>query len=151
MTEEQLGEILDNVLGLLLLEGSYDIEEKEGMFHVLIQTEDAGRVIGYRGEALEALQLITSQLAARKSDQFKRVVIDVEGWRKQKESDLEEQAKEWANQAVESGQPLELEPMPPWQRRAVHVALQDIEGVETESVGEGRDRHLVIKPIKKSS
>lgn len=60
--ESQLSDILDNVLGLLLLEGSYDIEEGEEGFSVSIETKDAGRLIGARGESLDALQLLVNQM-----------------------------------------------------------------------------------------
>lgn len=148
--EEQLGDILDNVLGLLLLEGSYDIEESDEALQVLIETKDAGRLIGFKGENLESLQLLLNQLMSRKApeNEFKRVIVDVEGWRKQKEEELASRAKGWIEEVKESGQELELEPMSPWQRRIVHMVVQDTEGVESESIGEGRDRHLVIKPVK---
>ena len=146
--EEQLGEILDNVLGLLLLEGSYDIEESDEALQVLIETKDAGRLIGFKGENLESLQLLLNQLMSRKAgeNEFKRVIVDVEGWRKQKEEELASSAKGWIEQVKESGQELELEPMSPWQRRIVHMVVSDTEGIESESIGEGRDRHLVIRP-----
>lgn len=148
--EEQLSEILDNVLGLLLLEGSYDVEETEEALNVTIDTEDAGRLIGFKGENLESLQLLLNQMMSRKvgEETFKRVLVDVSGWRKQKEEDLGNRAKAWVEQVKESKEELELEPMPAWQRRVVHMVVQDAEGVESASIGEGRDRHLVIRPSK---
>lgn len=151
--EEQLGDILDNVLGLLLLEGSYDIEESPEALQVLIETKDAGRLIGFKGENLESLQLLLNQLMSRKAGvdaegEFKRVLVDVEGWRKQKEEELASRAKGWIEEVKESGQDLELEPMSAWQRRIIHMVVGEAEGVESESIGEGRDRHLVIRPVK---
>lgn len=151
--EEKLSEILDNLLGMLLLEGSYDIEEKQDSFFVSIETKDAGRLIGARGESLDALQQLVNQMILKKIGQdagseesgFKRVIIDVEGWRKQKEDELTQSAKHWAEQVLETKKEIELEPMSPWQRRIVHMAISEMEGVESESVGEGRDRHIVIK------
>ena len=64
--EEKLSGILDNLLGMLLLEGSYDIEEKEEGFLVSIETKDAGRLIGARGESLDCLQLLVNQLVSKK-------------------------------------------------------------------------------------
>lgn len=150
--QEHLSEILDNLLGLLLLEGSYDIEETEEAFNTEIQTEEAGKLIGYRGESLEALQLLVNQILSKKSvlsgvEGFKRVILDVSGWRKQKEEELSERAKAWADQVLSSGEEMKLEPMSPWQRRVVHTVVGEINGVMSESVGEGRDRHLVIKPV----
>lgn len=155
--EEQLGEVLDNLLGMLLLEGSYEIEEMDENFSVSIETQDAGRLIGARGESLDALQLLVNQMVAKKvgegspAGEFKRVVIDVEGWRKQKEDELKKSAGSWGKQVLESGQPLDLEPMAPWQRRIVHMIISEMEGVKSESIGEGRDRHIVIKPEDKSA
>ncbi len=143
--QEQLSDILDNVLGLLLLEGSYDIQEEEDGFKVMIETEAAGKLIGFKGEHLSALQLLVNLMLSRKTEEFKRVIIDVSGWRENKEGELKQRALQWADEVKQSGSELELEPMPSWQRRAVHMAIQDIDGVTSESAGEGRDRHLVIK------
>ncbi len=151
--EEQLTEVLDNILGLLLLEGSYEIEEQEEGFLVAIDTKDAGRLIGARGESLEGLQLIVNQIMSRKagelalseSNGFKRVILDVSGWRKQKEEELKNKATEWAKQVKETGKELELEPMSAWQRRIIHMVIQEMGDLSSESAGEGRDRHIVIK------
>lgn len=150
--EQQLSEILDNLLGLLLLEGSYEIEEDENGLHVLIETKDAGRLIGAGGQSLDGLQLIVNQMMSRKTpDNYKRVILDVGGWRKQKEEELTASAKSWVNEVLEKGKDLELEPMSPWQRRIVHMVVSESDGVESESVGEGRDRHVVIKVKSKKS
>lgn len=153
--ENQLSEILDNLLGMLLLEGSYDIEETETSFLVSIETKDAGRLIGARGESLDALQLLVNQMIAKKvgkegsvsgaTEGFKRVVVDVEGWRKQKEEELVKSTQAWGKQVLENGQPVELEPQSPWQRRIVHMTISEMQGLSSESVGEGRDRHIVIR------
>ena len=147
--EDQVSQILDNLLGLLLLEGSYEIEEKEEGFFVSIDTPDAGRLIGFRGETLSSLQLMVNQMASKKKEspesEFKRVILDVVGWRKQKEEELVKMAKEWGKQVLESKKEMELEPMSSWQRRIIHMVISEIEGLETESIGEGRDRHIVIK------
>ncbi len=151
--EEQLSDILDNLLGMLLLEGSYEIEETTDSFLVSIETKDAGRLIGARGESLDALQLLVNQMIAKKMGFFakeelasgqKRVIIDVEGWRKQKQEELTKSAQSWGKQVLESGQPLELEPQSPWQRRIIHMVVDEMTGLSTESIGEGRDRHIVI-------
>lgn len=167
--EEKLSEVLDNLLGMLLLEGSYDVEEGEDGFVVSIETSDAGRLIGVRGESLEGLQLIVNQIMSRKTASpekeaegparnasqseaggFKRVILDVAGWRKQKEEELKTRANEWGKQVLETKKELELEPMSPWQRRIVHMIISEIKGLSSESIGEGRDRHIVIKPVKEN-
>ncbi len=154
--EAQVSEVLENILGMMALEGSFEVDEKETEVKVTIETADPGRLIGFRGETLDALQLLVNQIVSKKSETFKRVVIDVEGWRKNKEEDLTKCAKVWAEEVKESGKEMELEPMPSWQRRIIHLAIEEVEGVSSESIGDGRDRHLVIKtalkkPTKKKS
>lgn len=150
--EAKVSEILENILGLLGLEGSFEVTENKDQVDVVIETEDAGRLIGYRGETLDALQLLVNQILNRQvsSEEFKRVVIDVSGWRKNKEEELEQKTRRWADEVRESGNPLELEPMPAWQRRVIHLVVGEMKGVESESMGEGKDRHLVIKPAGKN-
>ncbi len=158
--EEKLSEILDNILGLLLLEGSYEVEETEEGFSVSIETKDAGRLIGARGESLDALQQLTSQMLFKGSkgtlpskegkDEFKRVILDVGFWRKQKEEELIKSAEDFGKQVLENGQVLELAPQPSWQRRIVHMTISQMPALISESAGEGRDRHIVIKKSEES-
>lgn len=144
--ESIVSEILENILGMMALEGSFEVVENDEDVRVTIETADPGRLIGFRGETLDALQFLVNQIASKKSETFKRVVIDVEGWRKNKEEDLAKRAKVWAEEVLESGEELSLEPMPSWQRRIIHLVIEETTGVESESIGDGRDRHLVIKP-----
>ncbi len=146
--EATVSEILENILGLLSLEGSFEVNEKEDGVFVTIDTEDAGKLIGRNGETLSALQLIVNQILSKQTEEFKRVIIDVSNWRQGKEEELAHKARSWAEQVKEDGKPLELEPMPAWQRRIVHMTIQETEGVSSESIGEGPDRHLVISPAK---
>ncbi len=147
--EEKLSEILDNILGLLLLEGTYEVEETEEGFSVSIETEDAGRLIGARGESLDALQQLVNQILYHKEkdnkEEFKRVILDVGSWRKQKSDELAKTAEDLGKRVLESKEPIELEPQSPWQRRIVHMVISEMKGLVSESVGEGRDRHIVIK------
>lgn len=146
--EAKVSEILENVLSLLVMEGSFEVNEGPDEVQVLIETEDAGRLIGVRGETIDALQLLVNQMVSRQvgESEFKRVIVDVGGWRKNKEGELEVKARRWAEEVAETGESIELEPMPAWQRRIVHLIVEEIDGVTTESHGEGRDRHLVLRP-----
>ena len=151
--ENQVSEILENILGLMALEGSFEVVEGPEEIMVTIEAVDAGRLIGYRGETLDSLQLLVNQILSHQvgNENFKRVIVDVEGWRKNKEADLERRARSWAEEVKESGQEIDLEPMPAWQRRIVHMIVGEVEGVESESVGEGKERHLVLRPAGKES
>ncbi|MDO8638907.1 MAG: R3H domain-containing nucleic acid-binding protein [Candidatus Daviesbacteria bacterium] len=147
--EQKVSEILENILGLLALEGSFEVVENPEEVNVTIETTDPGRLIGFRGETLDSLQLIVNLILSRQindEEKFKRVIIDVEGWRKNKEEDLGRRAGAWAKEVLETGKEIELEPMPSWQRRIVHMVISETKGVESESIGDGRDRHLVIRP-----
>ena len=104
-----------------------------------------GFLIGQRGDTLRAMQYTVSN--ALKSQKFShtRVNVDVAGYKKQHAERVAKQAEDWFKEVKESGQPKDLEPMSAADRRVVHKAAEDY-GLTTESVGEGRDRHIVIKP-----
>lgn len=144
--EQTVSEILENVLGLLGLEGSFEVVEGPEEVEVTIDANDPGRLIGFRGETLDALQLIINLIVSKQVEEgkYKRVIVDVGGWRKNKEADLERRARNWVEEVKETGHPIELDPMPSWQRRIVHMIVSESEGVVSESVGEGKDRHLVL-------
>jgi spoIIIJ-associated protein len=146
--EEKVSEILENILGLLGLEGSFEIEEKEDGVFISIDAVDPGILIGRNGETLASLQLLLNLIASRQmpEGELKRVVVDVSSWRKSKEEELAHKAKGWAEKVAESKEPMELQPMPAWQRRIVHMAIEETAGVKSESIGEGSERRLVISP-----
>jgi spoIIIJ-associated protein len=147
--EAKVSEILENILSLLSLEGSFEVEEKEEGIFVFIETEDAGKLIGHQGETLSSLQLIVNlilskQLQSEDQEPSKRVIIDVSGWKQSKEEEIAHRARGWAQKVLDTSSSMELDPMPSWQRRIVHMTVQGTPGVKSESVGVGLDRHLVI-------
>lgn len=146
--EAKVSEVLENLLGMLHLSGSFDIEEKNEAVFVSIDLEEAGKLIGRGGETLTALQLLVNLMVSRQAEDTKRVVVDVANWKKSKEEELAHKARMWAEKVREENKPLELEPMPSWQRRIIHMTIQETPGVKSESIGEGPDRHLVINPSK---
>lgn len=104
-----------------------------------------GFLIGQRGDTLRALQFMVS--SALRSNNFvqTRVHIDVADYKKQRAERVAERAETWVKQVKDSGEPVELKPMSAADRRTVHK-LANEEGLVTESVGEGHDRHIVLKP-----
>jgi spoIIIJ-associated protein len=104
-----------------------------------------GFLIGQRGDTMRALQFIISNALRSQSFSHTRVNIDVAEYKKQRGERIAKQAEEWFKDVKESGQPKELQPMSAADRRVVHKAASDY-GLETESVGYGRDRHIVLKP-----
>ena len=104
-----------------------------------------GFLIGQHGDTLRALQYTVSNALKSQNFSHARVNIDVAGYKKQHAERVAKQAEEWFKEVKESGEPKDLAPMSPADRRVVHKAAEDY-GLSTESVGEGRERHIVIKP-----
>lgn len=109
-----------------------------------IETDDPSELIGHRGEVLEALQHVLRVILHR-NDQEAGFVVDVDGYRLQQHKRLQETAKEKAKEVAQTGAPATLPPMSSYERRLVHMELKDMDGITTESVGEGQSRRLVIK------
>ena len=127
-----------------------DGEEDIKYIKVDFEGEDLGYMIGNRGRHLDSLQFILQVILGIKleEDYNFRVFIDVGGYRKEKDSKLEELALQKADDARILGEAVELPPMKPSDRRIIHLALMKFKDIQTESEGEGMDRHIVIKPIK---
>ena len=106
-----------------------------------------GFLIGQRGDTLRALQYTVSNALKSQNFSHPRVNIDVAGYKKQHADRVAQQAEEWFKEVKDSGKPKDLAPMSPADRRVVHKAAEDY-GLSTESVGEGRERHIVIKPAE---
>lgn len=111
-----------------------------------IQGEDAGLIIGRRGETLRALQYVANIVLGRQDDNVGPVIVDVEQYRERRQAQVETLAARMAERAISSGETVELDPMSAADRRAVHVALTDDVGVTTESSGEGSQRRVTITP-----
>jgi spoIIIJ-associated protein len=111
-----------------------------------IQGQELGSLIGRRGETLASLQYITRLIASRDLERRVNILIDVEGYKSRRESILRRLAKRMADQAVQRGRTVTLEPMPPHERRIIHLTLRDNPSVTTESVGEGDRRKVTIIP-----
>lgn len=107
-----------------------------------------GFLIGQRGDTMRALQFIVSSALKNQDYEVVRVNVDIADYKKARADRLSEKAEEWMKKVQESGEPMELQPMNPADRRTVHKLAGEY-GIQTESVGEGRDRHIVLKPAKK--
>lgn len=123
-----------------------DSTEDYPSVNVDISGNDLSVLIGRRAETLNALQYITRLIVGKEIGHGARVNIDIEGYRARREHSLAQLAERMAKQAVSSGRRQALEPMPPNERRLVHIALREIDGVSTESVGDDPRRKVVIIP-----
>ncbi len=121
-------------------------ETAEDIFFEINCEEDYGNIIGRRGETLDALQYLTRLFVNRSEDNNKRVALNVGDYRSRREETLKSLAKRQANRVLKYSRSTALEPMNPYERRIIHTAIQEIEGVISHSVGEGDRRRVVITP-----
>lgn len=108
--------------------------------------EDSGLLIGRRGQTLQALQFLVTLIVRNRLDEDVRVVLDVENYRRRRESSLRDMSAKVADRVAQTGRSITLEPMPPADRRIVHTSLARHPGVRTESAGEGENRKVTIMP-----
>jgi len=111
-----------------------------------LQTTDSGQWIGRRGRTLDAVECLCDAVATRISQDRDRLVVDVDGYRAQREQALQALARRVAGQVLSSGRAVTLEPMPASERRIVHMTVQSIAGVRSESTGVGAQRRVVLAP-----
>lgn len=104
-----------------------------------------GFLIGHNGENMRSLQYLVNTALKNNDFAHNRVNVDIADYKKQRADRLRERAEDWVKQVKESGQPMDLQPMNAADRRVVHQ-LAGEHGLLTQSVGEGRDRHIVLKP-----
>ncbi len=108
--------------------------------------DDLGMLIGRRGEHLSHIQYLVNLMVNRKLDTWSRVILDVEGYRSRREESLIGLAERVARQVSRSRRPVTLEPMPPNERRIIHLTLRSHPDVGTESSGEGNQRRITVLP-----
>ena len=121
-------------------------ETDEDIYFEITCEEDYGNIIGRRGETLDALQYLTRLFVNRAENNNKRVALNVGDYRARREETLKALAKRQANRVLKYGRSTALEPMNPYERRIIHTAIQEVEGVTSHSVGEGDRRRVVITP-----
>ena len=104
-----------------------------------------GFLIGQRGENMRSMQFLISSALKSQGYEYTRVNVDIAEYKKQRADRLSKKAEDWMKQVKETGAAMELEPMNAADRRTIHKLAQEF-GVASESSGEGRDRHIVLKP-----
>jgi spoIIIJ-associated protein len=111
--------------------------------------KDAGRIIGKKGQVLQALQFLVHRVVNRPGLDRRHILVDAEGYRSRRDLSLANMAKRLGEQAVDQGKIITFEPMNPRDRRVVHLALAKFEGVITKSDGEGDQRRVQIIPVRR--
>lgn len=123
------------------------VRDTEDALEAEISGENAGRLAGRDGRTLGAIEVIAYAVLAKHAGRGDlRVRVDVGGFRKRQADTLTKLAERLAIQVAKSGEPHELQPMPPAERRVIHIALKENPDVMSESVGEGAARRLIIRP-----
>lgn len=121
-------------------------DEEDETFVLQVRGDDLRQLIGRRGDTLSALQYISRLIASRDLQRRASFVVDVAGYKSRRALKLYQLAHRMANQAVERRRTVKLEPMPPHERRIIHMALRQRGDVTTNSVGEGKYRKVTIIP-----
>jgi predicted RNA-binding protein Jag len=142
-----IGEYILGVIERMAL-GPFEIRESEEADLIVYQLSGpaAEQLAGGEGRTADALQLVANQAALRIAEDHKRVVVDVEGDRANREDFLARAAQRAAKRAQETGRAVALEAMNGKDRRSIHVALRDVDGVATMSIGSGRYRQVLVVP-----
>src|SRR5947208_14279493 len=136
--------VLKDLLALMGVEAEVALDDRPRHEGVEVLGPDLGALIGRGGENLVALQQITSAITSRRVGRTVHIPVDIEGYRRRREDQLREIAQRVASRVRATGQAVTLEPMLAYERRIVHLAVQDTPGVKTESVGIDPNRRVVI-------
>ena len=124
-----------------------EVHEDAAGVHVDCHGGEVGALIGRFGQTIDAIQYLVNAIVARREGERIEVTIDAEGYRQRRRETLERLADRSAEQALQRGEPVELDPMSAVERKIVHVHLQEVEGVETSSAGAEPNRHVVVSPV----
>ena len=125
-----------------------EFEGDEGELILDLDGEDLSVLIGRHGSTIQSFQQMVSLITSIKLGYTYPVTIDVHGYKSRQKNKLEHLAYKMANKALNQNRKVNLRPMSPYDRRIIHMVLSNEQDVETYSVGEGKDRHVVIKPIQ---
>ena len=137
---------LEDIVSFFGVKADVTASGAEDTIKLAVEVESGGHLIGHRGETLAAIQHIMNMIVRRETTERVYVHVDVGGYREARLAKLEEQAKEAADKAKSESTEVVLPMMSPAERRHIHSMLTDIEGVSSESRGEGNRRRLVVKP-----
>ena len=139
---------INNLLFHMNIRGNAIVRRENSCLNVdivNISSSDMGIIIGKRGNTLDAIQYLLSLSVNKNRDDYIKVLVDVKGYRKKRETTLIRLANKMAEKSKYSKKPIKLEPMNPYERRIIHSALQNVSGVTTYSEGEEPYRRVVIQ------
>ena len=137
-------ETLNTLIGLLGVAGRVEVLSHELPIALNIKGDDLGILIGRRGQTLASLEYIVKLIVAGRSKAWLLLTVDVAEYKRRRHDSLQRLALHLAEEVKSRRRPITLEPMPPDERRIIHLALSDHPDVTTHSVGEGENRKVVI-------
>lgn len=140
--KEFLKEVFDAMNIVVVIDVKYDEENRN--IDIELSGDEMGVLIGKRGQTLDSLQYLVSLVANKDEDEYIRVKVDTEDYRKRRKETLENLAKNIAYKVKRTKRPVSLEPMNPYERRIIHSALQNDKYVTTHSEGEEPFRRVVV-------
>lgn len=145
---EKISEKLFSLIGVEADPEVTHDEENEAVLVNIDTQDEAGLLIGNRGETLISIQTILGMIFMRETGKWRRILVNVADWREKQEDKLKDLAKQAADRAKESGDEQRLYNLNAAQRRIVHLELAEDKDIETESIGEGVERYLIVKSKK---
>lgn len=146
--ENLIKEVAQKMLELLGISSPCNVtfNEKDDVYLLDIDAnENAGLLIGRRGDTINSLQTLINQIVRQKKGEWLRVVVNVADFREKEETRMTELAEQTAARVRETGEPQNLYNLSPSQRRVIHMFLSKEEDIQTESTGEGPERCLIVK------
>ncbi len=139
---------LEDVLSFLGLNTDVHATHEDEVIQLGIpSTQMNGFLIGQHGDTMRAMQFLVSNALKNQGHTYTRVNVDVAGYKQQRAERLEKTAEAWVKRVRDTGEPMELKPMNAADRRIIHKLADEV-GLKTESIGEGRDRRVVLKPAE---
>ena len=135
---------ITSILRAIGVDAEYKIYQNESGAIINIESDNNGTIIGRRGETLDAIQYLCSIIANKGDKDYYRITIDCLGYRNKRKETLEQLAAKVAKSVLRTGRSQPLEPMNPYERRVIHSAISNIEGVSSRSVGEEPYRKIII-------
>lgn len=146
VSSDKPGHMVKEILGYIGVDATVEAREREDSMVVDVWGDDVAILIGKAGVTLDALQYIVNISCRRTGEVDKKIIVDVEGYRKRRKAKLEKQADQMARDAISSGRSVEMPAMSASERKIVHMALRNVDGVSTESTGDEPSRRVVINP-----
>ena len=135
---EKAKEIIEKIMSLMDVNATVkDFKESENKVYVELESLNSGLIIGKKGKTLESLQFMINLLVNKVTSSEKKIILDIESYRAKRERALRKLSKEIALKVARTGKPWTLEPMNPFERRLIHLTLQNDSKVTTKSEGQG--------------